>query len=126
MSPLLCPKIHLSACCRCWFRYAKEYEYLANGCHVVNQLEKLREQAMEHIRNQIRTMYEHLQVRNGARAEVPFGRESRGPRALKRECCGDRRMPGLWHNRSIGRFNFRFRSRPEAGLGATLELSDGR
>lgn len=40
--------------------YAEQYDYIAHGCHVVNQLEKIREDAMVRIRTQIKTMYEQL------------------------------------------------------------------
>lgn len=40
--------------------YAEQYDHVAHGCHVVNQLEKIREDAMVRIRTQIKTMYEQL------------------------------------------------------------------
>ena len=42
--------------------YAEQYDYLAHGSHVVNQLEKIREDALAAIRMQIRTMYEQLET----------------------------------------------------------------
>lgn len=50
-------------------RYAEQYDYIAHGCHVVNQLEKIREEAMVTIRTQIRTMYEQLETVARARME---------------------------------------------------------
>ena len=49
--------------------YAEQYDYLAHGSHVVNQLEKIREDALAAIRTQIRTMYEQLETVARARME---------------------------------------------------------
>ena len=49
--------------------YAEQYDYVAHGCHVVNQLEKIREDAMVRIRTQIKTMYEQLDTVARARME---------------------------------------------------------
>ena len=49
--------------------YAEQYDYVAHGCHVVNQLEKIREDAMVRIRKQIKTMYEQLDTVARARME---------------------------------------------------------
>ncbi len=49
--------------------YAEQYDYGAHGSHVVNQLEKIREDALAAIRTQIRTMYEQLETVARARME---------------------------------------------------------
>jgi len=49
--------------------YAEQYDHVAQGCHVVKQLEKIRDDAMQRIRVQITTMYEQLDTIARARLE---------------------------------------------------------